>query len=148
MNSPAPISTAMAIPPTIDRTRCRPSAGLVPATAFCADAIPIQKSPIPMELPQPCAVGHLDRERRPLFHPERGNASGLIGSSMPLNAREVSGALGRLTCAKTPALPLPHDVGVHDGFLCVVQCRRDQPRYASPASRGAVWRRCRFIFAR
>src|SRR6266851_7508509 len=44
MNSPAPISTARAIPPTIERTRCLRSVGLLPAAAFCAANILIQKS--------------------------------------------------------------------------------------------------------
>src|SRR5712671_4736679 len=48
INSAPPISRLSAIPPTIERTRYRRSAGLapasVPAAALCATAIPIQKS--------------------------------------------------------------------------------------------------------
>jgi len=49
MNSPPPISRARAIPPTIERARCRRLEDLVPTGAFCAIATPSQKLPILMD---------------------------------------------------------------------------------------------------
>ena len=67
--SPPTISRAAAIPPMIERTRCPRRAGLVPAAAFCAAAIPIQQS----KLSGACAYGPSCNQDFVLRRGRRGN---------------------------------------------------------------------------